>query len=176
MGIFNLTLNEKIADAALSWAEKYGIQVDFSKDELITYAKSVIPIYQNAVVAGTIPVYSDTLPLSEKDKITDILISTTGLPGGAIYWILQGLFYGVQYGDIQAKELQPNIVGIKRVTATDPTKFIEQYTPKSLFSILNFDVPQFVEKNLLLLSATGIIGIILINQLKKKGVTHGRIT
>lgn len=174
MGILNLTIEEKVADLVF---QQYGNNSpNLSKSELVKMIRPILAIYQEGLTEGVYKpfngeIFSDGGEVYQENnqKIRSYIYQRSGIDPFVIITTMNALYIGVQNGIISVKEIDPTLQNITRETSAINTAkaAIEQYTPKTIASILNFDVPEFISKNLLTIAGLGIVSIIIINQLKK---------
>lgn len=177
MGIFNLTVEEKIADWILDHYAGTGIFADSQKSDLARQAKVLLGMYQDAVISGELPVY-DSRDANKTDTVNNYLYHKSDLPYKNVVAFTQSLSANVKSGKIALKHINPleketapkTTASVKNITET-----VSDYTPEALKSVLNTDIPAWIQKNALFFGIAGasIFGIYILLNRQERTVKNG---
>jgi len=171
LGWFNWSVEEKIAVWML---DNWVVDDQYNEAQLYAMLKPLLGMYQQGILQEQIPVL-DLQDQGNVDQITLYLVERSQLPITVVAGFLEGLWALTQEGTLELKHMDP----AERKTSAISTKVLPTLddlanaTPKALTSVLDVDLPAFIQRNLLTISLVGVSATMLIIFARQRG-THGR--
>lgn len=179
MGILGFSVEEKIAAEMKKEFGQWPPLNTSSKGDITRQARILLGMYQDGVISGKIEPYN-----TEKTGIMQpqraYLNQRSMLPDNVVIAFLESLQILVFRGEIDLKHLNPLEAKTKAKT-TDTAKktkeMIENWTPETIKSVFDFDLPEMINRNIKFLSISIIgAGVIYFLYTQKKGEENARTT
>lgn len=169
LGIFNLSVEEKLSQQIIDTYHHLGVLTEYSKGELVNMVRPLLGMYQEGIAENDIDVL-DQNNAQNVARTADYLYVRSQLPSAVIRAFLKALWDTTQAGIIPLKHIDP---AEAETVAQTKLKIpgIPDLTPNLLKSVLDVDLPEFLSKNILSISL--ITGGAIFLYFQSRG-PHGR--